>query len=335
MIALLLTAAAACSGMTASAADTAMAQTSPGEGQIETCLSRDLVDPDTVLPQVDTPQLVQAVSNRFDRITVTWEPVGDADGYVVYRKAAGEADWTPAAHLDGDTHSWTDTDVRMNTRYTYTVSAFATVDEWNSYSGYDSNGVSAAAVLSAAQQLAYPDIPYVTADGKPQGATISSGGCGPASVCNLGNNLLGWNTDVPTIARIAVDSGARYNGGTHIDTLLSAVSSSYGGFTYANITDDNAVFADVQNGAMAIIHTNGTVGGTYNKLLANSGHFLCLLSVDGDTATIVDSCSYTDKWTENDVRKTYITQTNITGVVQCPLSALAEAADYYYVVYPS
>ena len=95
------------------------------------------------------------------------------------------------------------------------------------------------------------------------------------------------------------------------------------------------MFADVQNGAMAIIHTNGTVGGTYNKLLANSGHFLCLLSVDGDTATIVDSCSYTDKWTENDVRKTYIKQTNTTGVVQCPLSALAEAADYYYVVYPS
>lgn len=300
--------------------------------QIVTFLYHDRIGTETESAEIDTPLLGQATPDRFDRITVTWSAVDDAEGYVVYRRASGETDWTPLAQTDAC--SWEDTTVATNVRYTYTVSAYDTVDGEKVYSGYDRNGVSGIASCVADQQLWYADYPYVTAEGKPAGATISSGGCGPASVSNLGNNLLGWNTNVPAIAQVAVDSGARYNGGTDINTLLSAMRSSYGGFSYAKSSDDNAVFSDVQNGAMAIIHTNGKVGGQYNQLLANNGHFLCLLRVDGTTATIVDSCSYTGKWTENSVRKTYITQTDTTGVVQCPLSALAAAADYYYVVYP-
>lgn len=308
-------------------------QVTCSRAQIVTFLYRDLVSPETVVPEIDAPLLGQATSDSIDRITVTWSPVDDAEGYVLYRKASGDAGWTPVAQTDAC--SWQDTTVVTGVRYAYTVSAYDTVDGQKLFSGYDSSGISGMASCAADQQLWYADYPYVTAAGKPTGATISSGGCGPASVCNLGNNLLGWNANVPAIAQVAVDSGARYNGGTNINTLLSAMRSSYGGFSYVNSSDDNAVFSDVQNGAMAIIHTSGKISGSkYSKLLANNGHFLCLLRVDGTTATIVDSCSYTGKWTENSVRKTYITQTDTTGVVQCPLSALAAAADYYYVVYP-
>lgn len=300
--------------------------------QIVTFLYNDLIGADAVVPEVDAPLLSQATSDRFNRITVTWSAVDDAEGYVVYRKAANENGWTPMAQTD--VCSWQDDTAATGVHYDYTVSAYDTIDGQKVYSGYDRNGVSGIASCAADQQLWYADYPYVTAEGKPTGATISSGGCGPASVCNLGNNLLGWNANVPAIAQVAVDSGARYNGGTNINTLLSAMRGSYGGFSYVKATDDNAVFSDVRNGAMAIIHTNGKIGGSkYSKLLANNGHFLCLLRADDTTATIVDSCSYTGKWTENSVRKAYIKQTDTTGVVQCPLSALAEAADYYYVVY--
>lgn len=185
-----------------------------------------------------------------------------------------------------------------------------------------------------ASQLQYTNIAYCTKSGLPKGATIASGGCGPSSVRNLGNNLLGWNTTIPKVATIAVDCGARYNGGTTISTLLAALKtkSSYGGFTYEYTTSDATAITAVKAGAMAIIHTPGAVGGTYNKLLSSSGHFLCLAAVSGTTATIIDSCSYSGKWTANSVRKKYIKTTNQTGVVKCSTTALSAAVDYYYIV---
>lgn len=183
-----------------------------------------------------------------------------------------------------------------------------------------------------ASQLQYTNIAYRTKSGLPKGATIASGGCGPSSVRNLGNNLLGWNTTIPKVAQIAVDCGARYNGGTTISTLLAAMKKKYDGFTYEYTTSDATAIAAVKAGAMAIIHTAGAVGGTYNKLLSTSGHFLCLATVSGTTATIIDSCVTTGKWTANSVRKKYIKTTNQTGVVKCSTTALTAAVDYYYIV---
>lgn len=183
-----------------------------------------------------------------------------------------------------------------------------------------------------ASQLQYTNVAYRTKSGLPKGATIASGGCGPSSVRNLGNNLLGWNTTVPAVAQIAVDCGARYNGGTTISTLLAAMKKKYDGFTYEYTTSDATAIAAVKAGAMAIIHTAGAVGGTYNKLLSTSGHFLCLAAVSGTTATIIDSCVTTGKWTANSVRKKYIKTTNQIGVVKCSTTALSAAVDYYYIV---
>ena len=183
-----------------------------------------------------------------------------------------------------------------------------------------------------ASQLQYTNIAYRTKDGLPKNATIASGGCGPSSVRNMGNNLLGWNTTIPKVAAIAVDCGARYNGGTTISTLLKAMLAKYGGFTYEYTTSDATAITAVKAGAMAIIHTPGVVGGTYNKLLSTSGHFLCLAAVSGATATIIDSCVTTGKWTANSVREKYIKTTNQTGVVKCSTTALSAAVDYYYIV---
>lgn len=183
-----------------------------------------------------------------------------------------------------------------------------------------------------ASQLQYTNVAYRTKSGLPKGATIASGGCGPSSVRNMGNNLLGWNTTIPKVAAIAVDCGARYNGGTTISTLLAAMKKKYDGFTYEYTTSDATAIAAVKAGAMAIIHTAGAVGGTYNKLLSTSGHFLCLATVSGTTATIIDSCVTTGKWTANGVRKKYIKTTNQTGVVKCSTTALSAAIDYYYIV---
>lgn len=183
-----------------------------------------------------------------------------------------------------------------------------------------------------AQQTQYPNTPYRTKDGKPKGATIKSGGCGPSSVRNLGNNLLGWNTTIPAVAKIAVDSGARYNGGTTISVLLKAMYAKYGGFAYKYTEKDDDAFAAVKNGAMCIIHTTGTVGGTYNKLLSSGGHFMCLAAIDGNYGHIIDSYSYSGKWTALANRKKYCKLVQSDGLVRVTLSAIRATIDYYYIV---
>lgn len=183
-----------------------------------------------------------------------------------------------------------------------------------------------------ASQLQYSNVAYRTKSGKPKGATIKSGGCGPSSVRNLGNNLLGWKTTIPAVAQIAVNCGARYDGGTTISTLLKAMQSKYGGFAYKYTTDDNAAFAAVKSGAMCIIHTAGAVGGTYNKLLSSAGHFMCLAAVDDSYGYIIDSCSYSGKWTAQANRRKYCKLVQSDGLVRVTRAGIRSAIDYYYIV---
>lgn len=183
-----------------------------------------------------------------------------------------------------------------------------------------------------ASQLQYTNIAYRTRDGLPKGATIASGGCGPSSVRNLGNNLLGWDTTIPKIAQIAVDCGARYNGGTTISTLLKSMKAKYGGFTYGYTESDDTAFEAVKNGAMCIIHTCGAVGGTYNKLLSSSGHFMCLAAVDSSYGYIIDSCSSASKWKLYSNRRKYCKLVQSDGLVRVALPAIRATIDYYYIV---
>lgn len=183
-----------------------------------------------------------------------------------------------------------------------------------------------------ASQLQYSNVAYRTKNGKPKGATIKSGGCGPSSVRNLGNNLLGWKTTIPAVAQTAVNCGARYDGGTTISTLLKTMLGKYGGFAYKYTTDDNTAFAAVKAGAMCIIHTAGAVGGTYNKLLSSAGHFMCLAAIDDSYGYIIDSCSYSGKWTAQANRRKYCKLVQSDGLVRVTRAGIKSAIDYYFIV---
>lgn len=86
-----------------------------------------------------TPELSSAVSNDKDTITVTWETVAGAEGYVLYRKTAGTA-WSVIATISSpSTTSYKDTGVSTMTTYTYTVRAVM----GKLRSSYDPSGISA------------------------------------------------------------------------------------------------------------------------------------------------------------------------------------------------
>ncbi|MBN2392052.1 MAG: hypothetical protein JXR84_15090, partial [Anaerolineae bacterium] len=84
-----------------------------------------------VLPAADTtpppvPLNLQVVHWGTDHITVQWDPVSadDLAGYDLYRYAEGEAQASFLARVMEPTTIYTDTDVVVNTTYTYTVQAF-------------------------------------------------------------------------------------------------------------------------------------------------------------------------------------------------------------------
>ena len=69
------------------------------------------------------------VKNVADGIKLTWEPVEDAAGYVIYRRAWNlvDAGWTDFVRWNNTTDlEWTDTKVYAGTRYQYGVKAYFT-----------------------------------------------------------------------------------------------------------------------------------------------------------------------------------------------------------------
>lgn len=88
-------------------------------------------------PKLINVTKVNATTNKF-----TWESISGATGYYVYRRAFGETTWTRVAILNGSkTTSYTDKDVKANTRYWYTVKAYRTVGDKKDYSFYNLGGL--------------------------------------------------------------------------------------------------------------------------------------------------------------------------------------------------
>ena len=90
-----------------------------------------------------TPVLVSATASP-NQIKVTWNGVNGASKYAVYRKTAGGS-WNRLTNtVTGTTYTDNSTDLVAGTTYYYTVKAYVS----GTWSGYDSQGVSAKAVAS-------------------------------------------------------------------------------------------------------------------------------------------------------------------------------------------
>jgi fibronectin type 3 domain-containing protein len=59
-------------------------------------------------------------------VALSWEPAREADlaGYRVWRREAGQAQWTMVMELPPAESSFTDTTVEKNKRYVYAITAF-------------------------------------------------------------------------------------------------------------------------------------------------------------------------------------------------------------------
>lgn len=98
---------------------------------------------------ISEPQLGTVTSGGYNKLTVTWASVSGADGYYIYRRTSS-ADWKLLKTVSGGSiTSYTDTSVSCGVTYSYTVSAYQTINGTNVFSSYNSTGISGRAVPSA------------------------------------------------------------------------------------------------------------------------------------------------------------------------------------------
>lgn len=122
------------------------------------------------------PELVSVEAAKTS-VKVTWNKVEGASGYQIYRKEAGGS-WTKVTAVEGkDTISYTDTGLKADTTYAYTVKAY----NGNSESTYSETGLSGKteAVTYTAYKTTYkvnyrtgPGTSYTKAGSLPKDLTI-------------------------------------------------------------------------------------------------------------------------------------------------------------------
>lgn len=88
------------------------------------------------------PKLLSATSSDYDTINVKWQEVKGATGYKVYRKKAGEKDFTALGFVKGTTYK--DDSAQVGQEYYYTVRAY--VGETSNLGSFDKNGIKGVAL---------------------------------------------------------------------------------------------------------------------------------------------------------------------------------------------
>lgn len=92
--------------------------------------------------ETDAPKLLSATSADYDTINVKWQDVKGATGYKVYRKKAGEKDFTALGFVKGTTYK--DDSAQVGQEYYYTVRAY--VGETSKLGSFDKNGIKGVAL---------------------------------------------------------------------------------------------------------------------------------------------------------------------------------------------
>ncbi len=148
-------------------------------------------------------------------------------------------------------------------------------------------------------QKDYPDEPYHTNmahGGAGQYANIAAAGCGLCSACMIVDNMTMQDLPLLECRDLAEQIQANQDMGTDMKVLGPAVAEKYG-LLYDTTSDLDVLKKHLQAGGMAIANAGGDREG-YIGLLSHGGHFVTVVSVDGDTYCILDPSWTRDKYAE-------------------------------------
>ncbi len=150
-------------------------------------------------------------------------------------------------------------------------------------------------------QLDYEHIPYrtnVLNDAVSEADKIRNvrkSGCGLCSVIMMLDGLLGVNLSVEDCVKISENCLANHAAGTDMKVLAPVIAEKYG-LNYIQSSDVNEAIKHLQNGGMIVAHV-GVPTGKNIGLFTKGGHYILLVSTDGEDFCILDPSYTPEKFT--------------------------------------
>lgn len=147
-------------------------------------------------------------------------------------------------------------------------------------------------------QLDYPDLYYPTNTSKgglgPGKDNVKTAGCGLCCCCMVVENMTLEHFPLVDCLHMAMDLEANLKPGTDLKILGKAVAEKFG-LVFSTTDSPEELLAHLKNGGMAIANSGGDREG-YTGLFTHGGHYITVISADGDTVCVLDPSQTPDKY---------------------------------------
>ena len=149
-------------------------------------------------------------------------------------------------------------------------------------------------------QLEYPHIPYPThvSTPQPKNTTVASSGCGICTVCMMVDLLTDKALEIEECVRISQENIANHKSGTDMSILAPVISEKFG-LDYKSTRDKKEVISEIMRGAVVVAHV-GVPEEKERGLFTLGGHYVLIVSTDGERFCILDPSYKTNKFTGED-----------------------------------
>lgn len=157
------------------------------------------------------PKLISAKASAYNKITVKWNGVSNAQGYRIYRKS-GSSGWTAIKNVNASARSYMDASVKAGTKYTYTVRSYRRVSGKVVWGGYSRKGLTTTTPKAVSQSVGTVKLRAVKANSSTRVSltwNAASGASGYRIYRKTGNS--GWKAlkNVSASTRSCVDTSVK------------------------------------------------------------------------------------------------------------------------------
>jgi hypothetical protein len=143
-------------------------------------------------------------------------------------------------------------------------------------------------------QYEYRHIPYIThtkaAEEPNRVKNVASSGCGPCSVCMCIDLLTDKELPIEECIKLSEGCGANHSAGTDMSILGPVVAEKFD-LAYSKTSDLDEAIRHLQCGGAIVAHVS-VHEGQEQGLFTKRGHYIALISTDGEEFCILDP-SYT------------------------------------------
>ena len=149
-------------------------------------------------------------------------------------------------------------------------------------------------------QLEYPHLPYPTKIKKAdvpeekKKTTVRSSGCGLCCACMTVDLLTDKSLDIEECVCISEECGANHGVGTDMSMLGPVIAEKFG-LSYSKTNDLDEAIAHLRAGGAIISHV-GIPKDASIGLFTKSGHYISLISTDGEEFCILDPSWSAEKY---------------------------------------